>query len=480
MLKSKLMKRTQRRLPLWLALFLAPIAPCSAQTVYYNTVFGFDFSNTSTGVIKGDDGALYGTTSNVAATSGGLIFRTTVDGANPENLYQLGTNSTDGYAPNAELLLASDGYFYGTTSYGPPVAYPYQDGGGTIFKIKQNGTEFQTIHYFDDPTAVDSSNSVVLSNDGARPDVALIEGPDGNLYGATAKGNPDGTGTVFRIAKNGANFTVLHTFSGLDSSGFNVDGAYPSGRLAFAGDGRLYGVTREGGAGGNGTVYGLGLGGEGFSAVHSFSALDSNNVNEDGATPFGGLVEVNGVLYGTTSGGGTSNYGAVYSLDLGSGVLTTLRSFATATDSTPDGVTPLAGLVLADDGRLYGTTSTGSVSPYGTVFAIGTDGSNYEVLHSFAQLQGSGSKSELFKYDATTYYGTQPGTSGTGPCGYGSVYRISLIGSLPDGKIAPCATYDYGGGGSMGGVWLLGIAVFGLAPRMRRWLKRAPSDGFFY
>lgn len=472
------MARWQARFWFWIGLCAALIAPSLAQatTTYFNIVFALDGSLTQSGVIMGSDGALYGTTTNTTFTSGGLIFRTTVDGGNPQTLYQLGTNDTDGYSPRAELLLASDGYFYGTTHFGPRSGFNQTRGSGSLFRIRQDGSGFETIHYFGNAT----DDVGVVNSDGIYPDAALIEGPDGYLYGVATSGGPSGTGTVFRTSKNGLDFLVLHQFAALDGSGFNTEGAAPNGKLLLASDGRLYGVTASGGAAGTGTVYSLSTAGGAFLTLHTFTDMDDNGVNADGAAPRGALVEVNGTLFGVAGDGGASSYGTVYSLSSDGTVFTTLHHFAGSTDSVADGSIPAAGLTLADDGRLYGTTTTGTVSPngsvvtsYGTIFAVGADGSNYEVLHRFEVGQGSSPQSELFKADATTFFGTATAAS-SGPCGYGSVFRLSLSGHLPANGKTSCEVFDYGGGGggSMGGGVLLLLSMFGLAPAVR-WRLRA-------
>jgi uncharacterized repeat protein (TIGR03803 family) len=82
------------------------------------------------------------------------------------------------------LIQASDGNFYGTTFNGGTGSAP---GNGTIFRIAPNGA-FATLVNFDG------------FNDGAQPASALVEGPDGALYGTTTAGGWGGQGTVFRLA----------------------------------------------------------------------------------------------------------------------------------------------------------------------------------------------------------------------------------------------------------------------------------------
>jgi uncharacterized repeat protein (TIGR03803 family) len=83
----------------------------------------------------------------------------------------------------------------------------------------------------------------------------------------------------------------------------------------------------------------------------------------DGVTPFGALVQAtNGDLYGTTDAGGSSAFvsggaGTVFKITPG-GLLTTIHTFCSQSACT-DQAHPLAGLVQATNGDLYGTTSGG-------------------------------------------------------------------------------------------------------------------------
>src|SRR5437867_4362588 len=84
--------------------------------------------------------------------------------------------------PYAELIQASDGMLYGTSSAGGSA------GKGTVFRISTNGTEFLVLKSFGAAT-----------NDGRRPFAPVIEGSDGALYGMTEEGGDFGFGTVFRL-----------------------------------------------------------------------------------------------------------------------------------------------------------------------------------------------------------------------------------------------------------------------------------------
>lgn len=145
-----------------------------------------------------------------------------------------------------------------------------------------------------------------------------------------------------------------------------VDGTFPIGTLAAGTVGVLYGTTQLGGAYGGGTVYQLtapaGGGAWTETILHSFYT--------EGSDPNDGvLVTASGALYGTTLFGGTGQYGTAFKLTppAVSGDPWTETTLATFTGA--NGAYPEAGLLLIK-GTLYGTTTYGGVSDYGTVFKL--------------------------------------------------------------------------------------------------------------
>ena len=206
---------------------------------------------------------------------------------------------------------------------------------------------------------------------------------DGTLFGVTVGGGTSGSGTIFSVATNGANFTVLHNFSAY-SHGTNSDGEYLLGAPVLSG-GVLYGAAPYGGTLGSGTIYAISTNGTGFTVLYTFSAVPSTapSANNDGFAPFAGLLLSGDTLYGTTAGGGTNGFGAVFSIKTNGSGFATLHSFADGNANRDSS----ASLVLSGN-TLYGTTRYGGTSLAGTVFAVDTDGNNFTVLHNFAGSDG--------------------------------------------------------------------------------------------
>lgn len=364
-----------------------------------------EISGSSTADTNGDSnfGTLYGTTSAGGAANAGTVFTINSDGGGYSVLHSF--SGGDGKNSNAVLIRGSDGMFYGTSVAGGALDF------GTIFKISADGNVFLALHSF---------NGI----DGKSPRGGLIQGIDGALYGTASSdrtGPISSEGKVFKISTDGSVFSILHTFSFIaDRHG----GMCPYARLIQGRDGMLYGTTLRGGESKNGTVFKISTDGTVCKVIHSFK-------DEDGQNPETGLVQGrDGSLYGTTPSGGLSDCGTIYKISTDGSVFKVLHSFngenekdshsglvqdsdgslygtttATVFKIDADGVysilltfpadpngglwpAPYGELIRGGDGMLYGTTERGGTSSGGTVFRIGTDGSNFSVLHSFGRDDG--------------------------------------------------------------------------------------------
>jgi len=94
-------------------------------------------------LVQGTDGNFYGTTAygGTSVAGGGTVFKIT-PGGTLTTLYSFCSqpNCSDGEGPVGALVQGADGDFYGTTGGGGANAGPYGDGGGTVFKITPSGT----------------------------------------------------------------------------------------------------------------------------------------------------------------------------------------------------------------------------------------------------------------------------------------------------------------------------------------------------
>lgn len=469
------------RVALAAVLFTVSFAASGQSAPAVSTIVAFSGSVPSGGVVKGDDGALYGTGTSNSIVSGGVVYRSTLDGLSVKTLHQF-QGAEEGSAPKAGLVIGSDGLLYGSTRLG---AARESFSTGTTYRLATDGSGFTILHRFE-AWATRNSHGDPINTDGAYPDATLIEGSDGDLYGVTTAGGANGTGVVFRQSRDGSSFTVLHEFAHTDSPASdslvkNDDGAAPEASLLQATDGYLYGTASTGGPNGRGTIFRLHTDGSGFEVVHVFSDLTgSPGTNVDGALPLSGLIDgQDGLLYGVANVGGAIGYGTIYSLDPNSPdpnpdpsypdlrLVTTIHDF-----DTKLGAFPVGALLLGLDGKLYGTTQGGgtdtsdNATTLGTIFVVARDGTGFARLFSFDGKDGSAPNSPLLQIDADSFAGTTPAG---GRCSQGTVYRFSLSGATITGNTT-CGQKkkNQSGGGGTEPLVILLFGALGLTRRRRR------------
>jgi uncharacterized repeat protein (TIGR03803 family) len=356
----------------------------------FSTLFSFSSQDPSLGgtpvgrLVQTPDGSLYGTTLNVPFQSppsgeGGTVFKLSAAGV-ATMLHEFDSYN-EGRNPYSSVIMASDGNFYGTLYDGGATA-PSRLGG--IYRITPGGT-FTLLHQFG-------------SLDGSRPFGPLVEGPDGFLYG-TASSYPIAGGTFFKIDKSG-NYTVLHVFSGSPV-------AFPTD-LVLGRDGNFYGTAASHGVAG-GSVFTLTPAGD-LEVLHVCESADGMNL-------YGGLTEgEDGVFYGAALSGGTGDLGTIYRITR-TGVFTVLHSF-----DNHDGIAPYAPVMQASDGNIYGTTIAGgadSLNGKGTIFRL-TSGGQFTELHSVAPDEAGHPAGGLLQANDGHLYGLTQA----------SVFRMALDGTF--------------------------------------------------
>jgi uncharacterized protein (TIGR03437 family) len=192
-----------------------------------------------------------------------------------------------------------------------------------------------------------------------------------------------------------------------------TSGAGPRSALVQGNDGNFYGESMSGG--GYGNVFKITPAGN-LTIVHAFCTSDTC---ADGRDPKGGLIlGTDGNLYGTTSSGGVSGFGTVFKITT-TGVLTTLYNFS---GDTHGGANPNR-LTQGRDGNIYGITLQGGKYRLGAVFKI-TPAGVFTTLFSFGSntTDGSSTLGWLVQADDGNFYGT---TNRDGAHLYGTVFRIT-------------------------------------------------------
>ena len=208
---------------------------------------------------------------------------------------------------------------------------------------------------------------------------------------------------------SGSGFQTLYSFLGGSSDGSRPD----AGGLTLVGS-TLYGTTRLGGSAGNGTLFSITTAGTGYQVVRSFLGGPTDGQNPSN----GALTSVGSTLYGTTDLGGSSNEGTVFAINTAGTGFHSIHSF-----SARCGQTPNAGLVFTGS-ALFGTTQAGgSTAGDGTVFSLNTDGTGYQVVHSFSGTDGN-SPDEGLALVGSTLFGT---TYNHGGFNAGTLFSLSFV-----------------------------------------------------
>ncbi len=316
-------------------------------------------------------------------------------------LHEFGNGPGDGWQPWGSPTYY-DGTLFGYTAYGGA------DGVGAIWTMNPAvPSSYRLVHTFGGIVTYAAAAGGGQQADGADPHHDWLRPSPVGLIGATVFGGNDDKGSVYSYDPTTGAYTVLHSFTGSKTDGAE-EHSNPNPELdPVSGSQVLVGLTAAGGASKEGTLYEMNFDGSGFDVLHSFA-------DATGSVPHGFVVEQGDLLFGMTRQGGfvpkekdfTSksdfdNYkdgdGVIFSYDVVTGVYSVLHGFGYTGplgDDTSDGAaTDHGGLALAGD-RLYGMTTFGGTDEGGVLFSIGTDGSDYEVLHTFGPTSAGGDLSE--------------------------------------------------------------------------------------
>lgn len=333
-----------------------------------------DGTNPSGSLLQASDKKIYG----MAAYGGnkyydeGVLFQYSI----LSSAYMVKVNfgvSPNGNSPNGSLVKASNGKLYGMTMYGGN----YNK--GLIYSFDPLTSTYSKLMDFDGIT-------------GENPDGSLMQATDGKLYGMAGGGTytNEGYGIIFSFDPLTLAYSKLFSFDG-------INGEHPTGNLIQATDGKLYGMTTSGG------TYGL----FGYGTVFSFDPITSafTKLNDfdylNGGNPNGSLIQASdGKLYGMTRNGGNGGSGIIFSFDLVTSTFTKRMDFGGTT-----GRNPLGSLMQAKDGKLYGMTFLGGSFYSGTMFSFDPITSAYSKLKDFKDANGKYPYGSLMQASDDKIYG---------------------------------------------------------------------------
>jgi uncharacterized repeat protein (TIGR03803 family) len=317
-------------------------------------------------LIQALNGKLYGMTYEGGSNNVGVLFE--YDAATNTYTKKVDFSTTNGAYPIGSLIQASNGKLYGMTSQGGA------NYGGVLFE-------------YDAATNVYTKKFDFSYANGASPNGSLIQASNGKLYGMTSSGGINFRGVLFEYDLGTNVYTKKFEFSG-------ADGAFPYGSLIKASNGKLYGMTSEGGSNNVGVLFEYDLGIDVYTKKFDFSSAD-------GRSPFGSLIQAsNGKLYGMTFAGGASGLGVLFEFDAGTNVYTKKFDFSSANGENPEG-----SLLQASNGKLYGMTKAGGASGLGVLFEYDVATNVYTKKFDFSSADGHSPFGSLIQASNGKLYG---------------------------------------------------------------------------
>ena len=229
---------------------------------------------------------------------------------------------------------------------------------------------------------------------------------DGSLYGITYRDQTNGS--IFTVKTDGSGYAVLHPFALGDEnpnvSGYGPGQGYLTPSLVQGSDGILYGTTVGGGTNNAGTFFRLNPNGTGYTVLRNFPNSDGSPAN---------LIQgSDGMFYGAGN--------SVFKIDANGSNYTVLHYFSASSDGFAPG-----GLTQGRDGVLYGTTFLGGTNGNGALFSVDTNGASFKVLHTFQSTEGANSAAALFQGSDGALYGT---LSDYATVGTGAIFKINTNG----------------------------------------------------
>jgi uncharacterized repeat protein (TIGR03803 family) len=307
---------------------------------YFSTADG---SHPMGSLVQAANGKLYGMTNEGGANSYGVLFEfDPVSGTYAKKVEFNG--SGNGSYPDGDLIEAGNGKFYGLTYLGG------QFNNGVLFEYDALTSTYTK--------KIDLNASVT----GGQPMGSLLKAANGKLYGLTVYGGANNNGVLFEFDPTTGALTVKFDFDG------SSNGSLPRGSLMQASNGYLYGMTYAGGANDQGVIFKYDL-----DAGVLTKTFDFDQTAGGAHSPQGALTEApNGKLYGLTEQGGSGNTGLLFTFDVSTNLIAPIFSF-----TQPYGTGPQGTLTLTSDGKLYGMTNAGGVNSAGTVFEVDPSANTY-------------------------------------------------------------------------------------------------------
>jgi uncharacterized repeat protein (TIGR03803 family) len=339
-------------------------------------------------------GVCFGFTRNGGVSNQGSAFKIDTSGTNFTKIYDF--NFATGGHPEGTPAFYNGSTLIGTSFDGGPSNY------GVIFSMDFNGAGYSVLSVLDFFTIGANSRSGFVYDGG------------NSYYTLTSAGGSVNSGTMIKIDASGQNTTTEFSFNAPD-----VSGGLPFSSLIKSQNGKVYGATTKGGVNASGVVYELDAQGGNFQKVADFNNASGNDCR-------GSLLEVGSDLFiGLSYGGGSFNFGSLFEVDA-SGALPVVPTQKIAFSSAL-GTYPSGGLIKANNGRIYGLTTSGGDSNQGVLFEYVYNTNSYLKRKDFVALaDGSSPMGDLVQAANGAIYGV---ANSGGVNGGGTIFRYNPLDS---------------------------------------------------
>lgn len=341
--------------------------------IYTNKI---DFAGSTNGssprgnLVLATNGSLYGMAASGGTSGNGTLFQ--YNYSTNTLIKKIDFTTVTGCSPFGSLAQSSNGKMYGVTFYGGTF------GVGTIIEFN-----------IATGVCIKKQNFGGLTN-GTGPSTTLIHASDGNFYGVTNIGGLYSSGVLFKYDPMQHTYSNLHDF-------ITISGVGPRGSLTQASDGNLYGTTAYGGVNDHGTLIQYNIATGTYTKKFDFNGLN-------GSRPYDCklLQATNGRLYGMTHEGGVQNAGVIFQYDIITNNYTKLYDFDLITGGSPQGF-----LIEASDNNLYGMAEIGGTggASGGVLFQFNPNTNVYSVKFNFLNGSGTFPKGGLVETSDRKLYG---------------------------------------------------------------------------
>lgn len=324
-------------------------------------------------------------------TFGERLVRIKTDGSLYEELH-LFNSATEGLTGTIGVTPIPGNRIFGVMKYNG------LNGGGTIYSINSDGTNFTVHHQFEQATGIEPESKLFYF--------------DGKLFGTARQGGDNLLGVLYAIDANGTNYRVLRHFETSFGTG------NPSGNIQISADGRIFGCYPQHHLDNSFIANRLWKADTSGANLENFFSVDQRQNGQYNLD----ILLSNDTIFLATQERGRHEGGVISYVDTFGNGPTPIHHFG----AVANGFWPKTAVIKASDGKLYGTASVGGPDGNGVVYSINAAGTGFLNLHTFLDAEGYEPAGELLEASNGKIYG---GLRFGGPINTGCIYRMDKNGA---------------------------------------------------